>query len=163
VPSETSGRPAFDRRIGKRLTLDEPVAGTWLPATPPRARQRPVVVRLLDISVTGALLAAGRSKDLDGGRRGELRFGQHRGQVVVRRIEEAAGAGTYLCRVEFLDRGLAELAYLLAARQGEGTAPDEDDGARLHGPPAPPSETRTPARPSNAAAARPLRRRDLLA
>jgi hypothetical protein len=163
VTSDARNHLAFDRRIGRRVRFDEPQQATWSPTGPLHRRRRLILVRMIDVSVTGALFEAQATTGIQAGCRGDLRIGDRAGFGVIRRVEPGGGNGSRRCSAEFLDNELSSLPYQLAA----GVCAD---GELFSEPVAVPRTQVAPreALPPSAVAlspgalGRPLRRRDLL-
>jgi hypothetical protein len=165
VGSEARDQPTFDRRIGRRVRFDDPRQAIWSPTVPSRRRARSILVRMIDVSVTGALFEAQGTSGIETGCRGELRVGDRASLGVIRRVEPGEGKGTRRCSAEFLDNELSWLPYDHAARVcGDG---EELLAATVAVPQAHEEESSGRSRPNTVAPSphatgRPPRRRDLL-
>jgi hypothetical protein len=120
VSNEPGDQPTFDRRIGRRVRFDEPHQATWSPSAPSRRRHRLVLVRMVDVSVTGALFEAPATSGIEAGCRGELRVGGSASLSVIRRVEPGETKGTCRYSAEFLDNDLSWLPYDVTDRAGRG-------------------------------------------
>jgi PilZ domain len=68
-------------------------------------------VRLLDVSITGALIEAALGANVNVGSQVHVEFGQHQGSAVVRRIVPAETSGHWRYGIEFVSGDLPDIAY----------------------------------------------------
>ena len=104
----------YNRRIGRRVSVDPSAALSWLPSVPAKRfgrRRKPQRGSLVDLSLTGARIKAPADPAIVAGTLVVIAVDDLRGVVKVRRIDAAIDPAVSLYGVEFirLDARLQDL------------------------------------------------------
>jgi hypothetical protein len=114
-------RRVINRRVGPRVALD-PLEVAWRVAPPgstPREQRkhRPQRGSLLDLSVSGALVAAPQANELSAGAVLYMAIDDQVGKVRIRRIIDSPDRGMVRYGIEFVELGSDLTRYVHGALQ----------------------------------------------
>lgn len=127
-------RRTHDRRVGPRVTID-PLPVGWRIAAPDASRRdqrraRPETGALLDLSVSGALVAARPANDLSVGAVLHMAIDGQVGKVRIRRILPTASRKEVHFGVEFCDVDCPLTRYVHEHMRSVSARPDAWGGRR---------------------------------